>query len=60
MSKLISNEKKTYTHKLFLESPAFNYVVSALSMLVSMMIADYGHSELTEWAYSNDDFLQSK
>ncbi len=28
-------------------------------MLVSMMIADYGHSELTEWAYSNDDFLQS-
>ncbi len=46
--------KKTYTHKLFLESPTSDYVVSALSMFVSMMIADYGHSELTEWAYSND------
>ncbi len=26
-------------------------------MLVSMVIADYGHSELTEWDYSNDDFF---
>ncbi len=24
-----------------------------------MMIADYGHSELTEWAYSNDDFCRA-
>ncbi len=57
MSKLSFEEKKSYTYKLFLGSPAFNYVVSALNMLVSMMVADNNHSELTEWAYSNDRYF---